>query len=138
MTQQSALRGKIDQLRFLATALAFTAGFVRVMTDTEFFSRSLLVGVFMLLISCLEIVLSTVLFLAPWRYDETGAYEIGREAKGRTTYLSGAVLIAAAIGLDFYGRYILRGVTFSPLSYLPLALEACLLVCLVLLLQRRG
>lgn len=137
MTQQTALRAKVDQLRYLATFLAFTAGFTRVMIDPEFFGRSLMVGVFMLLISCLEIVLSTVLFLAPWRYDDTGAYHMEHEARGRIAYALGAILIVLSIALDLFGRYTLRGVALTPLTYVPLVLEVPLIACLVMLARRR-
>jgi hypothetical protein len=101
-------------------------------------------GAFFILAASFQLYYGIVLFLRPWRYDETGAMQETMDVKGRAFYIFGIVLNAIVIifyifsrttGMAFLSAQAVRD-PVTPLNLLSVAVNIPIIICLVLLLRQ--
>lgn len=100
-------------------------------------------GAFFILAASIQLYYGIILFLRPWRYDESGNLHEERERQGRTYYRLGIALNAVVIlfyvvtritGLPFLSaQAVAEGVT--PLNLLSVIVNLPIIYCLYVLLR---
>jgi hypothetical protein len=98
-------------------------------------------GTFFILATSFQLYYGVVLFLRPWRYDDTGAFIPGREARGKPYYFYGIVLDVVIILFYIFSRT--TGMPFlspqavadpvTPLNLLSVVVNIPIIWCLTLL-----
>ena len=100
-------------------------------------------GAFFILAASFQLYYGIVLFLRPWRYDESGALRQDREKHGRAFYIFGIALNAIVIlfyivtrttGLPFLSPQA-GGDPITPLNILSVGVNIPIIYCLAVLLR---
>ena len=132
-----------DRLAYWGAGLSCVAVFIHAFNIQEHLHEWWGYGAFFILVASLQLYYGIILFLRPWRYDDSGALHRERERQGRTYYkwgiaLNGVVILFYVItrttGLPFLSPQA-SGDSVTPLNLLSVIVNIPIIYCLLVLLR---
>ena len=144
MREQPGERHSLESLVYTAGALALAAGVIHGVATAEYWNGWWGYAAFFTYAAISQIVYGLVLFIQPWRYDETGGLRASSHAVARRVFVGGVIgngliiilyVITRTVGIPFFGPAAGHVLPVTPLSAVSKLTEAALIIYLVSLIK---
>lgn len=132
------------RLRLWAAALSIAAALIHGIATPEHLEEWWGYGLFFIAAAMAQGFYGFILFLQPWRYDETGAVTRSGENYARLFYFLGVAgnvaivilyIISRTVGIPFFGPEAGEIEPITPISVISKVIEIGLIGCLVALIR---
>jgi len=133
-----------NRLAYWAAGLSSVAVIAHLVNIQEHLHEWWGYGTFFILAASIQLYYGIVLFLRPWRYDDSGALRGDAGSRGRTYYFWGMVLNALVIvvyimtrtsGMTFLSAQAISG-PVTPTNLISVAVNIPIIYCLAVLWRR--